>query len=178
MINAARSRSNADEEECYPDNRKAAGGLSAFDADGSRHLVARGRFSFEQCSQMYDAVIRPFELPALATAIRQSKLPLVGLASVYFSLADWHVVGQPGTLASTLRGQCEGEDAYGNKVIGFIRRDPKNRFAQTACANGTFIHALLFGPAGLRVDPAQVSAVARINGQPPSWARGFALLGR
>jgi hypothetical protein len=178
MLDAARSRSNADEEQCYPDNRKAAGGLSAFDADGSRHLVTRGRFSFEHCSRMYDAVIRPFDLPALATAIRQSRRPLVGLASVYFSLADWQVIGQPGTLASTLSGQCEGEDAYGDKVIGFIRRDPKNRFAQTACANGTFIHALLFGPAGLRADPAQVSAVARINGQPPSWARGFALLGR
>ena len=178
MISAARSRSNVDEEQCYPDNRKAAGGLSAFDADGSRHLVARGRFSFEQCSQLYDAVIRPFGLAALATPVRQSKLPLTGLASVYFSLADWQAIGQPDTLANTLSGQCEGEDAYGEKVVGFIRRDPKNRFAQTACANGTFIHALLFGPAGLRVDPAQVSAVARINGQPPSWARGFALLGR
>lgn len=177
MINTARSRSNADEEQCYPDNRKASGGLSAFDADGGRDRVARGRFNFEQCSEMYDAVIRPFGIPALTTAIRQSKLPVVGLASVYFSLADWQVIGQPGTLATTLRSQCEGEDAYGDKVIGFIRRDPKNRFAQTACANGTYIHALLFGPAGLRVDPAQVNAVARINGQPPSWARGFALLG-
>ncbi len=178
MINVARSRSNADEEQCYPDNRKATGGLSTFDADGSRYLVNRGRFSFEQCSAMYDAVIRPLGLPALATALREAKLPLIGLASVYFSLADWQVIGQPGSLASTLRGRCEGEDAYGDKVVDFIRRDPKHRFAQTACANGTFMHALLFGPAGLRVNPAQVSAVASINGQPPSWARGFALLGR
>ncbi len=178
MISAARSRSDVNEEQCYPDNRKAAGGLSAFDADGSRYLVARGRFNFEQCSQLYDAVFRPFGLAALATPIRLSKVPIAGLASVYFSLADWQALGQPGALANTLSGQCEGADAYGEKVVGFIRRDPKNRFAQTACANGTFVHALLFGPAGLRVDPAQVSAAARINAQPPSWARGFALVER
>lgn len=176
MIGLARSQAVGNEERCYPDNRGASGGLTAFDADGANLLIARGRFSFEQCSQLYEAVVRPFGLPALGPIAGEAPRPMLGLASVFFALSDWQALAHPASLRETLRRECEGEEAYGNKVTRFIRRDPRHRFAQTACANGTFVHTLLYGKAGLRLAPEQVSAASRVNDTPLSWTRGFALV--
>lgn len=176
MIGFARSQAVGNEERCYPDNRGASGGLNAFDADGAHLLIARGRFSFEQCRQLYEAVIRPFGLPALGPGPGEAPRSMLGLASVFFALSDWQALAHPARLGETLRRECEGEEAYGTKVTRFIRRDPRHRFAQTACANGTFIHTLLYGEAGLRLTPEQVSASSRVNDTPLSWTRGFALV--
>ena len=176
MVRLARSQEAGSEERCYPDNRGMTGGLAAFDADGADLLIARGRYSFEQCSQLYEAVLSPFGLPALGPRAGEAPLPMLGLASVYFVLSDWQALTDPASLGETLQRQCEGEEAYANRVTRFIRRDPRHRFAQTACANGAFIHTLLFGKAGLRLSPEQLSATLRVQNTPLSWTRGFALL--
>jgi hypothetical protein len=52
-----------------------------------------------------------------------------------------------------------------------------SKFEQNACANGTYIDALLFDTqVGFGLDGARLGSVKRIKGLAPTWTRGYAVL--
>lgn len=174
MLQAARDLPTPSVNPCYPDNASNAGGLTAFSPEPQAELVTSSHYSFRACSALYQSVIAPFRVGAALSD--QSIGRWVGVSSVFFALSDWQALASPEALSRNLQAHCEGIDAYGTRVVRFIKRDPANRFAQNACANGTFIHALLFSSEGLGLRPEQVQAAARLSGNTLSWTRGFALV--
>jgi len=174
MIQAAQGLPAPSVNPCYPNTASNAGGLTAFSSEPRADSVTNSHYSFRACSALYQAVIAPFRVGSAQSGEGVSRW--VGVSSVFFALLDWQALANPEELSRNLRAQCEGVDAYGTQVTRFIKRDPANRFTQNACANGTYVHALLFSSEGLGLRPEQVQAASRLRGNTLSWTRGFALV--
>jgi hypothetical protein len=92
-------------------------------------------------------------------------------------MRDWAALTQPATLADQLNRQCSGANAWSLQVSPMLKSTSK--FVQNACANGTYIHTLLFDAvSGLGLKGNRLSAVDAINGALPTWTRGYAVLNR
>jgi len=174
MIQASRGLPAPSGNPCYPNNASNAGGLSAFSPEPQAEPITNSHYRFRACSALYEAVLKPFRVGGALSGETVNRW--VGVSSVFFALSDWQALANPEALGRNLQAQCEGVDAYGTQVTRFIKRDPANRFAQNACANGTFVHALLFSSEGLGLQPEQVQAAAKLGGNTLSWTRGFALV--
>jgi hypothetical protein len=172
MIGLAGTGNNA----CYPDN----GGGSApasFNADtvNPAYTITSGAYRYGDCDSLYRSVLSDYRLQKSAIAGGVDSTGFIGLSSIFFAMRDWNVLEQPAMLGSQVGAQCSGADAWSLKVAPLQKGTSK--FAQNACANGTYLNALLFSPAsglGLRGD--QVRAVETINGSAPTWTRGYAVL--
>jgi hypothetical protein len=140
-------------------------------------FIALGGYDFAACQALYDTVLSSFDVGQVAAVPGFANVSLVGLSSIKFALQDWQADNEPDALAAQLQVHCTGADAYGEQVLPFLGRTaPGNRFAQNACANGTYVHALLFGPQGLRLGHAQLQTET-VAGVSVSWTRGVALAG-
>lgn len=160
---------------CYPDNTGQAGGLQVFDAGIEGLLVATGRYDFTTCNALYAEVLRDQKVREVITVPGFAESTLVGVSAVTFALSDWQASNDPGALGQQLQQRCTGPDAYGTQVLPFLGRTaPGNRFAQNACANGTYVHALMFGPQGLGLRPGQLRSEVG-PGLSVNWTRGVAL---
>lgn len=179
MIRLHQRQTTADDagNPCYANNTSQIGGLTAFDAGIEGVFIALGDFNFQACQSLYDAVLSPFGVGAVVAVPGFDNVSLVGVSSVNFALQDWQASAAPGMLAVQLQARCTGPDAYGAQVLPYLGRNPPgNRFAQNACANGTYAHALLFGPQGLKLRPAQLQSESAA-GVSVNWTRGVALAG-
>ncbi len=179
MIRLHQNRMRPDDagNPCYPDNVSQAGGLTAFDAGIEGLFIAIGGFDFAACSSLYDAVLSPLRVRQVAEMPGFANVSLVGVSAVNFALQDWQAASAPDMLSGQVQDRCTGTDAYGGQVLPFLGRTaPGNRFAQNACANGTYVHALLFGPQGLGIRPTQLKSETAA-GFSVNWTRGVALAG-
>lgn len=176
MIRLNQAGSGLTNNVCYPDNTGQAGGLQAFDVGIEGLFIDSGRYDFAACSELYDAQLRGMRVREVTTVPGFSASTLVGASSVSFALTDWRATDDVGKLGSHLQANCTGPDAYGNQVLPFLGRTaPGNRFAQNACANGTFMQALVFGAQGLGLLPWQFG-VQIDKGQSINWTRGVVLI--
>jgi hypothetical protein len=172
MIAASGTALNA----CYPDNA-ARVAPSVFHADIGKPAVtiASGAYSYSDCAGLYRRIIAPFDVARGAQAAGFDAMRFIGLSSIFHALHDWRALAQPAALGERIDAACSGENAWSLKVMP--QQKGASKFAQNACANGTYIDALLFDrKAGLGLDGAKLDSVDRINGQAPTWTRGYAVL--
>ena len=163
---------------CYANNSTQYGGLTQFDAGINGYSIAAAGSSFDAaaCSALYDGVLGTFNVQSTRLA-EFSNMDFVGVSSIFYVMSEWKALSAPATLMSTLTSQCVGLNAYGSQVEPFIGiiTTPPNVLIQNACANGTYIDRLLFGPNALNINAARLSTVNDIAGQSLTWTRGFAL---
>nr|WP_217344102.1 hypothetical protein [Noviherbaspirillum sp. L7-7A]MBV0878213.1 hypothetical protein [Noviherbaspirillum sp. L7-7A] len=155
---------------CYPNNDRGSppGGLDA-------GAILSGNYRYGRCEDLYQTVVSAFQVRDKVIAAGFGG-DFIGIASVYHALNNWHVLDRPSMLSQMLERQCGGTDAWSLKVVP--AQGGTSGFAQTACANGTFINTLLFDPRyGLGLSGERIHAVGQINGQSPSWTRGYLLIG-
>lgn len=155
---------------CYPNNDKGAppGG---FDAGA----IASGNYRYGRCEDLYQTVLSAFAIRDKVIAADFDARDFIGISSVYHALNNWHVLERPAMLSKELERQCGGTDAWSLKVVP--EQGGASGFAQNACANGTFINTLLFDPRyGLGLSAERVHGVGQVNGQSPSWTRGYLLI--
>jgi hypothetical protein len=161
---------------CYPDNAAhAAPGV--FDADTGKRgtVIVSGAYRYSDCAGLYRRVIAPFDVAANARLEGGDQVRFIGLASIYHALKEWDALEEPMRLGSRVEQACSGENAWSLKVAPMLHG--KSKYAQSACANGTYIHALLFDRVnGLGLDGARLEGVNRIDGVAPAWTRGYAVL--
>jgi hypothetical protein len=161
---------------CYPNNDVGAA-PGAFDADIGKPAVtiASGAYNSADCAGLYRRVIAPFDIGAQAKAADFDAARFIGLSSIFHALNEWGGLDRPETLGQRVDGACSGENAWSMKVVPLQKETSK--YAQNACANGTYINTLLFdGKTGLGLDGAKLHGVKRINGTAPTWTRGYAVL--
>lgn len=177
MIGLAQTDAGMTNNVCYPDNTGQAGGLSAFDAGINGLLIDSGMYDFAACSALYDRLFRAMRVRDVTTVSEFSATNLVGVSAVKFTLSDWRATSDPAMLGRQLQNGCTGLDAYGKQVLPLLGQSaPGNYFAQNACANGTYLQALVFGPEGLGLRPDQLR-VDIGKDQSVNWTRGVALAG-
>jgi hypothetical protein len=168
MILAAGPKDNP----CYPNNARGSA-PGSFEAGA----IVSGNYRYGRCEDFYLGVLSAFRVRDEAVAAGFDAGDFVGIASIYHALNNWHVLDRPAMLAQELERQCSGADAWSRKVAP--AQGGASGFAQNACANGTFIHALLFDPShGLGLSGGRIHGAGRINGQTPSWTRGYLLVRR
>ena len=177
ISSTAASGSGTVDNVCYPNNPSAAGGIQAFDADvpGKTITISSGQYDLTKCKTLYSAVIQPFNVGLASGNADFANTRFMGVSSVYFSLRDWRGLNQPVDLALNLNKTCASWPAVFDWLGG---GNAATKFQQNSCANGTYIHSLLFGDQGLKVDPEKLTSVSKVDGQSFSWTRGFALIGR
>ncbi|MBK4733127.1 acetate and sugar kinases/Hsc70/actin family protein [Noviherbaspirillum pedocola] len=161
---------------CYPNNDNGAAPV-AFDADIGKPAVtiASGAYNAADCAGLYRRVIAPFDIGANAKASDFETARFIGLSSIFHALSEWDGLDRPETLGQRVDESCSGENAWSMKVVPLQKETSK--YAQNACANGTYIDALLFdGKTGLGLDGVKLHSVKRINGMAPTWTRGYAVL--
>jgi hypothetical protein len=163
-------------QPCYPNNASAAGGLTRFDTATSRNSVdaATSEFKLDDCLALYDQVIGTFKLPKATSVPELAALDLIGISSVYFALNDWQTLTVPERLGAIVSEQCSGPDAW-PRVSAFLG-GLVDALTQNACANGTYMQALLFGDEGFKLDPRRLSPQSKIASRSLTWTRGFALV--
>lgn len=181
---------------CFPQGQAddapfATGGQTA---DGSAIAVPAARAAFGPgCADLYDQTIAATVADAVnaqaPTLADLRALPgydgtdFVGVSAVYYGYAGWGLLDGDGTvadpagdpaaaLAGALAAHCTGPGAWA-RVLAV---QPSARFAPAACANGAYLHTLLFGADALALLPARLTPTGAIAGQAPSWTRGYALL--
>jgi hypothetical protein len=168
MVLASGPRDNP----CYPNNDKGSP-PGSFDAGA----IVSGNYRYGRCEDIYQTVLSAFRVRDKAIAADFGASEFIGISSVYHALNNWHVLDRPAMLAQELERQCSGADAWSTKVAP--AQGGASGFAQNACANGTFIHALLFDPGhGLGLSGGRIHGAGQINGQTPSWTRGYLLVRR
>jgi len=155
---------------CYPNNDRGSP-PGSFDAGA----VVSGNYRYGRCEDLYQTVLSAFRVRDKVIAADFGG-DFIGVSSVYHALNNWHVLDRPAMLSQELERQCGGTDAWSLKVVP--AQGGASGFAQTACANGTFINTLLFDPRhGLGLSGERIHGVGQINGQSPSWTRGYLLIG-
>jgi hypothetical protein len=161
---------------CYPNNDIGSPPAS-FDADTSSpsYVVASGAYQYNDCNGLYQSLIAAFHVRDSAVAPGFDTTNFVGVSSVFFALHDWQVMDQPAMLGTRVSEVCGGIDAWSLKVAP--AQGGTSKFAQNACANGTYINALLFSPKnGLGLGNGRLAGVKRINGASPTWTRGYVVI--
>lgn len=155
---------------CYPNNDRGSPPVR-FDAGA----IVSGNYRYGRCEDIYQTVLSAFRVRDKAIAADFGG-DFIGIASVYHALNNWHVLDRPAMLSQELERQCGGTDAWSLKVVP--AQGGASGFAQTACANGTFINTLLFDPRhGLGLSGERIRGMGQINGRSPSWTRGYLLIG-
>jgi len=136
------------------------------------------------CLQAYKDVIRntaskPENLNARFERIRESagfdQKQFIAISSTYFVARDWGVLDQGDIRAgffNTQASYCSGQNAWSR----ISQKLGTKSFAQNACANTTFIYALLFSSEGLDFESSRVTVTNNIDGHGLTWTRGFVLL--
>jgi hypothetical protein len=166
MVLASGPRDNP----CYPNNDKGSP-PGSFDAGA----IVSGNYRYGRCEDIYQTVLSAFRVRDKAIAADFGASEFIGISSVYHALNNWHVLDRPAMLSQELERQCGGTDAWSLKVAP--AQGGTSGFAQNACANGTFINTLLFDPRhGLGLSGERIHGVGQINGQSPSWTRGYLLI--
>ncbi len=178
MIDSAAVGGGTENNACYPNNQSNAGKVTKFNADINNKAINQGQYNFATCDALYSTVIGSKNVGNAAGNADFAAARFVGVSSVYFALRDWKGLDKPTDLAANLTATCTGPDAWAGVFNWLNAGTEATPFQQNACANGTYVNSLLFGNAGLKVDPAKVAAVNKINGQSLSWTRGFALIGQ
>jgi hypothetical protein len=161
---------------CYPNNDIGSPPTS-FNADtGSpSHVVASGAYQYNDCNGLYQSLIASFHVRESAVAPGFDVTNFVGVSSVFFALHDWQVLDQPAMLGTRVGELCDGRNAWSLKVAP--AQGGASKFAQNACANGTYINALLFSPKnGLGLANGRLAGVERIKGASPTWTRGYVVI--
>jgi GDA1/CD39 (nucleoside phosphatase) family len=177
MIGLTQTAAGQTDNVCYPDNTSQVGGLRAFDAGINGLLIDSGSYDFSACSALYNALLRGMQVREVTTVSDFAATTLVGVSAVKFALSDWRATSDPAMLGRQLQDSCTGLDAYGKQVLPLlVRSAPGNYFAQNACANGTYVQALVFGPEGLGLRSDQLR-VDIGKDQSVNWTRGVALAG-
>lgn len=174
MINGTGAGAGTSNNACFPNNAAGVGGTS-FDAAVGGLSVASGSYDFSQCSGLYANVLAPFNVGALAMVPGFADAQLVGVSSASIALSDWRASSDASQLGANLAVQCAGVNAYGNQVVSFLGQDPASKFTQNACANGTYVHTLLFGSQGLGLAAGRISASTTLGIASSTWTRGFVL---
>lgn len=127
----------------------------------------------EDVASQYPRGVRPRNLSALPGFARAT---FVGLGSIPFVYADFKIVPEAEerrALQSAVRTTCKGEDAW-VKVRALFPKESEG-FAETQCSSGAYLNQLLFGPAGIGLDPARFAAQPDLPGGDPSWSEGYAI---
>lgn len=171
MIGIAGTSNNA----CYPD--KGSNVPASFDADtvDPAYAIASGAYRHAECDGLYRSVLNDYGVKKTAIAGGFDNTDFIGMSSIFFAMRDWGVLEQPAMLGSQVQTQCSGSDAWTLKVAPV--QMGTSRFAQNACANGTYLNALLFNPvSGLGLRNDRVRPIEKINGSAPTWTRGYAVL--
>lgn len=172
MISASGTMMNP----CYPNN-DAGAAPGVFDAALGKPAVtiASGAYLRADCAGLYRRVIAPFDIGANAKAAGFDAMRFIGLSSIFYALDEWGGLAAPATLGKRVEDACGGVNAWSQRVAPMQKGI--SRFAQNACANGTYLDVLLFDArTGLGLDGKQLSSVKRINGLAPTWTRGYAVL--
>jgi hypothetical protein len=171
MISASGTTMNP----CYPNN-DAGAAPGVFDAALGKPAVtiASGAYLRADCAGLYRKLIAPFDVDK-AKAAGFDAMRFIGLSSIFYALDEWGGLDAPATLGKRVEDACAGVNAWRRKVAPMQKGISK--FAQNACANGTYLDVLLFdAKTGLGLDGAKLSSVKRINGLAPTWTRGYAVL--
>lgn len=171
---AMRARAGSVESSvCFPTGMSAVHDLGdELDGVASFQLGADGRYDFERCTAVYDAIIRE-RLDALGDP-RLGDFPgeFVGIDGAYHATGYWGVEDEPLLLQNKILDYCH--DAGNFEGIA------ENEHVQGLAANATYINALLFGRHGLlRSHPGKfVRALpSRVgNDTQLTWTRGYLLL--
>jgi len=161
---------------CYPNNDigSAPGSFNA-DTSSPSYVVASGAYQYRDCNGLYQSVISSFHVRGSALAPGFDATQFVGISSVFFALHDWRVLDQPAMLGTRVGELCGGINAWSLKVAP--AQGGTSKFAHNACANGTYINALLFNPEnGLGLGHGQLAGVERIRGAPLTWTRGYVVI--
>ena len=172
MINVAGTSNNA----CYPNNQSGSTPVS-FNADTVKpaYTISSGAYRQADCDGHYRSVLNDYGIKRTAIASGFDNTTFVGMSSIFFSMRDWNVLEQPATLGSQVRASCSGGDAWSLNVV--TAQQGTSKFVQNACANGTYLNALLFDTtSGLGLRGAQIKAIEKISGSTPTWTRGYAVL--
>jgi hypothetical protein len=172
MIGIAGTSDNA----CYPDkgSRSAPASFNA-DTVNPSYAIASGAYRHADCDGLYRSVLNDYGVKKTAIAGGFDSTDFIGMSSIYHAMHGWGVLEQPAMLGSRVEANCSGSDAWSLKVAPMQKGTSK--FAQNACANGTYLNALLFNPvSGLGLRGDRVKAVEKINGLAPTWTRGYAVL--
>lgn len=170
MLEAADART-----ACYPNGTDATVSFAASKTVSIPATTAQ--FDFAECDRLYQDVITQtataFPLGQLAGISGFDQTDFLGLRSIAFAASDFNVTStnareqfQPAVTAV-----CTGANAW-SKVLD-LYGGKSSSFSQNACANGSYISTLLND---IAVSDQRFNASAEINGQSPSWTRGFAVL--
>ena len=170
--------------ECFPNNALGTDPVNYLATSAVPVPSSEADFLGSRCGRAFAGVIedvagqyprgvRPRNLSVLPGFTRAS---FVGLGSIPFIYADFKIA--PGAderraLQSAVRTTCKGEDAWA-KVRALFPKESE-RFAETQCSSGAYLDQLLFGPAGIGLDPARFAAQPDLPGGNPSWRDGYAI---
>lgn len=163
------------ETQCYPNSADAA--IIFEPNDATSFAASAAEFNFDTCSLAYGGVInnRAAEVPldSLATIPGFDSTLFYGLSSIAFAASDFTVeeTDVQASLAVSVTGDCTGANAWATLAAHFPA--DQQDFAENACANGTYISTFL---AELGISNDLLIADAKINGEAPTWTRGFVLL--
>ena len=158
---------------CFPTGFSAVHDLGdELDGVASFRLEADGRYDFDRCTALYDAIIRE-RLDALGDP-RLGEFPgeFVGIDGAYHATGYWGVADTPLVLQTKILDACH--DAGNFEGIA------ENEHVQGMAANATYVNALLFGRYGVlaahpqklvRALPSRIGDDTRLT-----WTRGYLLL--
>lgn len=161
--------------KCYPNSEDAA--LTYEPNDAVSFAASTAEFNFDTCSLAYEGVIaeRSAEVPpnSLASIAGFESTKFFGLSSIAYAASDFGVDAEDvqASLAPTVAGECTGTNAWATLAVQFPA--DQQDFAENACANGSYIATFL---AELGIANDSLVADAKINGEAPSWTRGFVVL--
>ena len=168
------SASGGSPHPCYPNNDSGSAPAS-FDPGSDASAVLSGDYRYGHCNALYQTVLAAFRIRDSAVAAGFDTTRFIGISSIRRALDNWSVADRPAMLAQEVQRQCSGVDAWSLRVKPAL--GGASGFAQNACANGTFVHALLFDRInGLGLPGERLAGAGRINGLPPSWTRGYMLM--
>ncbi|MDD0809975.1 hypothetical protein PSQ20_06485 [Curvibacter sp. RS43] len=169
---------------CYPRNPESTPARYSADLPGWSVLAAGGRYS-AACRSVYEEVVQQTSADAPnAYPVQQllaqpgfAQTRFVGLSSVYYAFKDWGALtaAQPATTLQTALDQRCGGPAGWPQVLAQYHHH-LNSFSQNACANGSFVWSLLYSPRALGLREDQLKAQGRVQGQEPSWTRGWMVM--
>lgn len=160
---------------CYPNSADVA---QTFALTETFSLQAnQAQFDYPTCTYLFQEVISetskafPFDQVASLPGFETTKF--YGLSSIAFAAEDFEAdpINAQSTLETRVAAECSGPGAAERVSERFSPE--QQTFALHACANGTYISTLLDH---LSISHTNFIAGSDIQGQSPSWTRGFAVL--
>lgn len=158
---------------CFPTGFPAVHDVGdELDGVASYRLEADGRFDFDRCTGLYDAIIRE-RIDALGDpGLGGFPGEFVGIDGAYHATGHWGIADTPLLLQTKILDYCHDAGNF-DDIAG-------NEHVQMLAANATYVNALLFGAHGvLRSHPQKLvrALPSRIgNDTCLTWTRGYLLL--